>query len=646
MRKSFGSALSSIRRSALLCLLLLSGSLSIPPAFANASESGRGGEGQQGEAFVAFVSAEEQEAWFAVQQERLASGTASESAVSAPQIRLAEAEAGEITGIAGAHLVLLWHGRLYTIRIAGQALEPAYVTNLGTPDATGRTAYERLFVSGDTAVVIGNDVALGGTAIVRFRINAEGGIAHQSTHVLRDTPLAVRQIGEQLVFYTQSNVDFHAEAATLRPALRRVGENTVFAPIAASTAYRLREDSDPAHLARHTVQVCDIHAANLDCAATSVLAPASQDFHLASDAVYFWSPADGNVSSNPDDAEDAERPETANNASTEPLPSAGEQTPSAEQQKPPAGQLPSAGQWLFRVPFAMRAKPEGLALQGTPIDHFSFLARDGFLHVLLRMTTTEGAAETGTLALLRLPLATFADARTARYQPLPTPEGGEEIQNRYIGDFLVYALGNPWLEMGAALSNVVYVADWRQPERVAQRALPHGIDRIEHTGNAPLLLGAEGDDLHFTRLEIAGNASDGETLAIGLADNLRLANAARSNIRVRDLVPAAGSGNEGILGLPFTTGSPQGQATRANGSGSIIYLRDTDRQLRELGFLFALPDPRENDNCQHSCADWYGNTQPLFLQGRIFALLGYELIEGRLVGERLVELRRIHFLPR
>jgi hypothetical protein len=44
--------------------------------------------------------------------------------------------------------------------------------------------------------------------------------------------------------------------------------------------------------------------------------------------------------------------------------------------------------------------------------------------------------------------------------------------------------------------------------------------------------------------------------------------------------------------------------------------------------------------------DWYGNARPLFLRGRIFALLGYELVEGQVQGGRMRELRRVSFAPR
>ena len=43
--------------------------------------------------------------------------------------------------------------------------------------------------------------------------------------------------------------------------------------------------------------------------------------------------------------------------------------------------------------------------------------------------------------------------------------------------------------------------------------------------------------------------------------------------------------------------------------------------------------------------DWYGNSQPLFLRGRVIALLGYELVEGRLQDGRMQEARRVNYAP-
>ena len=43
--------------------------------------------------------------------------------------------------------------------------------------------------------------------------------------------------------------------------------------------------------------------------------------------------------------------------------------------------------------------------------------------------------------------------------------------------------------------------------------------------------------------------------------------------------------------------------------------------------------------------DWYGNARPIFLRGRVFALLGYELVEGALERNAIREIQRASFAP-
>jgi hypothetical protein len=54
------------------------------------------------------------------------------------------------------------------------------------------------------------------------------------------------------------------------------------------------------------------------------------------------------------------------------------------------------------------------------------------------------------------------------------------------------------------------------------------------------------------------------------------------------------------------------------------------------------------DHCKASCVDWYGNARPIFLGERVLALMGYELVEGRLVNgvfsESIEERRRVDYL--
>jgi hypothetical protein len=46
-------------------------------------------------------------------------------------------------------------------------------------------------------------------------------------------------------------------------------------------------------------------------------------------------------------------------------------------------------------------------------------------------------------------------------------------------------------------------------------------------------------------------------------------------------------------------------------------------------------------SCAVSCVDWYGNSRAIFTGGRIFALMGTELVEGRLSSGRIGELGRL-----
>ena len=116
-------------------------------------------------------------------------------------------------------------------------------------------------------------------------------------------------------------------------------------------------------------------------------------------------------------------------------------------------------------------------------------------------------------------------------------------------------------------------------------------------------------------------------------------------LRVSDLARAERFYN-GVLGLPIRGPGRPGYDQLAHGSASVLFLRNRAFNLRELGELAAGASASVDDGCRVSCVDWYGNARPLFLRGRIFALLGYELVEGREDDGRIRELRRVNFAPR
>ncbi|MDP9349586.1 MAG: glycoside hydrolase family 15 protein, partial [Gemmatimonadota bacterium] len=101
----------------------------------------------------------------------------------------------------------------------------------------------------------------------------------------------------------------------------------------------------------------------------------------------------------------------------------------------------------------------------------------------------------------------------------------------------------------------------------------------------------------------------------------------------------------GLLGLPIRGAAPPGYEHLVHGSAAVLFLRNQAFRLTELGEL-AAGEVSPADGCRASCVDWYGNARPLFLRGRIFALLGYEIVEGAESDGRIREVRRVSFAPR
>jgi hypothetical protein len=71
----------------------------------------------------------------------------------------------------------------------------------------------------------------------------------------------------------------------------------------------------------------------------------------------------------------------------------------------------------------------------------------------------------------------------------------------------------------------------------------------------------------------------------------------------------------------------------------------TQAQLRLIFSSTTLQSKCPVPGCRASCVDWYGNSQPLFVHGRVIALLGYELVEGTLENGQIQEKRRINYGP-
>lgn len=100
-----------------------------------------------------------------------------------------------------------------------------------------------------------------------------------------------------------------------------------------------------------------------------------------------------------------------------------------------------------------------------------------------------------------------------------------------------------------------------------------------------------------------------------------------------------------MLGLPISVPGRPGYRHLFENSAAILFLRNDALHFEEAGELEAQSEGAKDDGCRASCVDWYGNARPLFVRGRVIALLGYELVEGTVKNGRIHEMRRVSYAP-
>jgi hypothetical protein len=361
----------------------------------------------------------------------------------------------------------------------------------------------------------------------------------------------------------------------------------------------------------HSVTTCDLTAPELNCAATGVLGPASRQFYVAGSGVYLW---------------------------------LGDNDQGQTRRFP-------FNRYIFRLPFA-NERPSAIGVRGEVRNQFSFREdpADGVLNVLVQANDYGGEmwqpeAPPGTIALLRVPLADFNDGsrevRRRFYRMLPNPSGNSIAENRFIGNHVVYGM-SIYSNQGEIQPSAV-AASLREPVAMPF-PLRTRVDRIEAMGSDAVIVGSGANgSLGFTALDLGQpTARIGDFYAMPAASE----GESRSQAFFYNPDPSTPDGASGVLGLPIARPIDGRYYSIARGAAAMMFLRRRQRQFSPAGTLDARVAGLVDDGCVASCVDWYGNARPIFLRGRTFALLGYELVEGRL-GETsaIRETGRLNFAP-
>jgi len=168
------------------------------------------------------------------------------------------------------------------------------------------------------------------------------------------------------------------------------------------------------------------------------------------------------------------------------------------------------------------------------------------------------------------------------------------------------------------------------------------VDRIEVLGTDAVVVGADARDLHFTGIRLAADRDGGPEIR----QQYTLANASQGELRSHGFFYRAEGADSGTLGLPVRGAGRPGYEHLFDGSASVLFLANRGGAFQPLGQLEWRESAGRRDWCKASCVDWYGNARPIFIANRVFALLGYEIVEGQVRGGRMREVRRVSYAPR
>lgn len=538
--------------------------------------------------------------------------------------QIAGIDEGDIVKAMGEHFLVLRQGILYTVQV-GAELAVKDRVEVVPEDQDGWI--DELLVHAGTrrAVVVGFVEAENATYTVLhlFDVDDQGAIERGDAIWLRsedyfdDENYATRLVGDDLVLYSIHSLtpedvfspeDFEGmpadEIATMReqnrwdatlPALRN--ERGRFQPTWAPRRIFVRAG----HVARtlQAVTRCDLSRTPVPCTTHGVLENGYARLFVSDTAAYLWVEELALVPAPGPDAPDA-----------------------AWERYDQAMEDAEGTALIYRFPHR-RSRVEVATARGSLSSMMHLAELDGKLHALVGWDSSDDPddpvddvnAVESDAALLSFDLRRFTQPlrhSDVRRLPSGTPEAG-----RFLGARVVYGSGGE-----------AFVHDVRTRESWVSDlgSEPVRVDPLL----GGMLVTVASDGVEYVTVELGDQPT--------IRERRQLVGASGSETRTHGFFFLPSSAGNGTFGVPIVHGA--GRDSR--GEAAIAFFDMANFGTTLAG---ALRSEGHEVECRTSCYDWYGNTRPLFWQGRIYALMGSELVEGQREGGSIVEQRRVLLEP-
>ncbi len=588
--------------------------------------------------------------------------------------QLRSVEEGDIVKQIGQFLLVLQDGRIFVVDTrAGGGRDLALADRADVyRDPQSDMWYDEMLVFGDRVLITGYSYDEAASELAVFRLGETGRLIREGVFRIASGDYysggnyATRLIDGNLVTYSPLQVSDIAGENFRWPVVRRWLPEDDARERAYQTRrrqnWRLRRDPQPAGLPPlidaagiyrpvrrieepvvHSVSVCPLASSDggrdLRCRTTSFVAPEWPEWYVTETHVYLW-------------------------------------TTTRDYGRDCDGQLSvadSASALVYRVPHS-GARPDVIAAHGMPPDQFAIQADARRLYALVRLVGPGCAQrydEPTQLAFFSLPLARFgptlAEAPLSAFTEMPgTPT--YSVASRFTDRYLVYGGLSGYRRYPNLADHERYSGDYRRrvieqlrprpayvvpigrPEAFRPLTIGHTVIRAERVADDILMTGyRDGRGLSLTLIGLDGRPR--------IASTAFLAGRYESEGRSHAFNSLIESDGSGVMGLPTVrqiTDSDR-ERWRSRASDLSFLALDARRRLRPVGelerrfdYVDDFVDFGEDEDgvpgyqCEVSCIDWYGNSRPIFTDGRIYGLSGTELIEGRIQSGRIVEVQRIN----
>jgi hypothetical protein len=564
---------------------------------------------------------------------RASANSSQASAVSITNNQEAGVDEGDIVKAWDRFLVVLMHGRLFSVDTAHSAGAMRLVDRIDAyRDRKEESWIDEVLISGDKLIVTGYSYESSSSSYSVFQIDRDGRLSFVARYFVESEDYysaenyASRIVDGKLVVYAPFDLsEYSSNKNVPLPRIRRWTEAQGYGEW--QTMFEISDVYRPIQPtywpALHVLTFCDLESrAAKPCEARGVVGPWQRETYVTPDNYYLWLTNSPHQIDETTDREDCD--------------------PGVDTFRRRGH--PSA---VYRLSLS-RHSLTAVHTEGWPRDQFGLQERDGDLWALLQRPTVvcrpDEDSESGfPMALAKVEKENFSARPESldimSYHRVPRVENPWGQQTRFSRNHVLYGSSEYYWNQKADVARSLTVVPLNSPRHARQFPLPHDVTRIELFGAHAVAFGdMPGNDLAVSSVSLGRK--------VAIVDTQVIPGATESEGRSHAFNARVESDGSGMFGLPTEDRSDRYRRYWHESSVDVqFFTAGADLKLDSARKLSGTPGSQRDSTtyqCEVSCYDWYGNARPIFFRGRIFALVGLELIEGELVNGFVTESARVN----